>query len=82
MIGNLSYMDKGYAKQATQLIIKYGFDELNLQQIYCATSELNTPMQHLALALGMIQNGVNKNSIYKNGKYLDAISYVINKPIS
>jgi RimJ/RimL family protein N-acetyltransferase len=82
MMGNRSYMNKSYAKQASQLILKYGFDELNLQQIYCGTSELNTPMQHLALALGMIQNGISKNSINKNGKYLDAISYVINKPIS
>ena len=37
MIGNKKYRGKGYAKEAYTLWLKYGFSELNLEEIYGRT---------------------------------------------
>ena len=75
LLGNKEYWGKGVAKRASFLILKHGFESLGLHRIYCGTSANNVPMQKLAAALGMQKEGVRKEALYKDGKYIDIIDY-------
>ena len=75
LLGDRDYWNKGIMYEAGQLLIQHGFKTLNLHRIHCGTSSDNEGMQKLALKLGMTQEGVRKEAIYKNGSYKDIIEY-------
>ena len=77
LLGDLEYTGKGIMFQAGTLLINHGFKVLNLNRIYCGTSSKNIGMQKLAKKLNMNKEGVRKEAIYKNGKYIDIIEYGI-----
>jgi len=75
LIGDKTYWGKGISKEVSLLIIKHGFVELNLNRIYCGTSENNVGMIKLAKALNMKKEGVRRKAIYKNGNYHNIIEF-------
>lgn len=75
ILGERAYWGKGIAKEASKLILKHGFDTLNLHRIHCGTSALNEPMQKLAGALGFVQEGVRREAMFKNGQFVDIFEY-------
>ncbi len=75
IVGNRDYWGKGVAKEASLLLLRYGFETLGLHRIYCGTSAANVPMQRLASRLGFMQEGVRKEAMYKNGTFFDVIGY-------
>jgi len=77
LLGEKNYWGKGIMFEAGELLIKHGFDKLNLHRIYCGTSSENKGMQRLALKLGMKQEGTRKEAIYKDGNYYDIVEYGI-----
>lgn len=77
LMGEKEYWGKGYASEAGKLLIKYGFEILHLQRIYCGTSEVNIPMQHLTDALGMALYGKRKKALKKNNQLFDIFEYEI-----
>lgn len=80
VMGETGYHGKGLAFEAARLIINHAFSTLNLHRVYCGTSSENTPMQKLALKLGMEQEGHQKEAMFKNGKYIDILLYgLLNK---
>ena len=77
LLGDKSIWGKGYGYQAAKLIIDHGFNALNLHRIECATFENNQGMCKLAQALGMQQEGLRRQSAFKNNKFLDIIEFGI-----
>lgn len=75
ILGEKEYWGKGIAKEASLLILKHGFEALNLNRVYCGTSVKNIAMQKLAYALNMKEEGRRKEALYKNGEYVDVIEY-------
>jgi len=75
VIGETDYWNKGFAKEASFLILKHAFDSLNIRRIYSGTTVENIGGQKLMEAMGMIKEGHRKEHIYKNGKYLDVVDY-------
>lgn len=75
IIGNKKYWGKGLGKEAAELIINHGFNELNLNRIYCGTLMDNIGMQKIAEAVGFKKEGVRRQCIYKDGVYKDGIDY-------
>jgi len=75
LIGDKEYWGKGVAKEASMLILKHGFEQLNLHRIYCGTSAENIPMQKLAATLGFKEEGRRRDAMYKNGSFVDVIEY-------
>ena len=75
VLGVFVYWGKGRAAEASRLLISHGFERLNLQRIYCGTSDDNIRMQHLAERLGFVQEGRRRRAVYNNGKYHDIIEY-------
>lgn len=79
LIGDPNSHKKGFAKEASLLLLSHGFMTMNLNRIWCGTMDTNLPMQHLALALGMQQEGIKRQEVYKNGRYNDTIQYSLLK---
>lgn len=77
IMGDKQQWGKGYAKEAAYLLCNHGFMALNLNRIYCGTSETNIAMQKLASYLGMTQEGCRRQSQFKRGHYLDLLEYGI-----
>jgi [ribosomal protein S5]-alanine N-acetyltransferase len=77
LLGEREYWGKGLSNEAARLIIGHGFSELNLHRISCGTSSKNTPMQKLAISLGMSEEGRRRAAMYKHGQFVDIIEYGI-----
>ena len=75
IIGAKDSWKKGVGYEAGRLIIDHGLRELNLHRIFCGTSADNLGMQKLALKLGMSEEGRRRDSMFKNGQYVDIIEY-------
>lgn len=75
VLGDKSFWGQGVGKEAGKLIIEHGFKSLNLNRIYCGTSEENIGMQKLADYLGFKKEGVSRQAMFKNGGYKDIILY-------
>ncbi len=75
LLGERDFLGKGVMLEAGRLLLKHGFLSLNLHRIYCGTSSENIGMQKLAHKLGLIQEGIRKESFFKNGKYVDILEY-------
>jgi ribosomal-protein-alanine N-acetyltransferase len=77
LIGEKDFWGKGIAEEASKLLMKHGFNELNLHRIHCATTEKNIGMQKLAVKLGMKEEGRQREVFFKHGEYLDFLTYGI-----
>ncbi|HKO45936.1 MAG TPA: GNAT family protein [Pyrinomonadaceae bacterium] len=75
VIGDKAAWGKGYGKEAARLLCDHGFYSLNLHRIQCGTFENNEGMQRLAAYLGMKEEGVRREAVFKNGRYLNVIEY-------
>lgn len=69
------FRGKGYAGRACKLLIKYCFDELNLNCIAATVLEMNSNSNKLWERLGFVKDGCLRKRVYKNGKYHNLISY-------
>jgi RimJ/RimL family protein N-acetyltransferase len=75
ILGDKDFWGKGLAKEAGDLIVRHGFQELNLNRIYCGTTEENRAMQSLAKHLGMKEEGRRRKAVFRHGKYSDVLEY-------
>lgn len=75
ILGEKDCWGKGYAYDAAALIVKHGFDKLNLNRIGCGTAAANIGMQKLAQRLNMKKEGVRRKALYLSGKYTDIYEY-------
>ncbi len=62
--------NRGFGTEALELIIEYGFNRLNLHQIFCNISEDNQGSIKLFLKLGFKIAGEKKEWILKDNKWL------------
>lgn len=77
LIGDEESWGKGVATEAGLLMLEYGFDRLNLHRIYLATNAENAGMRKAAEKMGMKQEGVRRQAMYKWGRYVDVAEYGI-----
>ena len=73
-IGDSKHRNGGYGSDALRQLIKYGFEELNLNKIWCEVYGNNEAID-IYRHIGFEDEGVLREDVYKNGKYLD--SYVL-----
>lgn len=72
-IGEKNYWGKGYGSEALSLLLDYAFLELNLHRVSLRVFSLNERAIHLYHKLGFKQEGVVRESLYRNGKWHDLI---------
>ncbi len=69
------FWNKGIATKAIQLMIRFGFDTLDVIRIYAGVFEFNEASQHVLEKCGFIKEGVFKKAICKNNKMYNEIVY-------
>ena len=74
-MGEVDYKGKGVAKEASRLILEYGFEKLDLNRIYLFTEVENVAAQKLFERVGFVREGVIRQDILSHGKYADRIAY-------
>jgi ribosomal-protein-alanine N-acetyltransferase len=75
VIGEKEAWGKKIGKEAWQLITNYGLNTLNLHRIYAQVVEGNIPSCKSAEASGFKSEGLIRDVLFKNGKYLNMIYY-------
>lgn len=73
MIGDKSYWNQGYGTEAVRLLVKHGFDTLNLHRIYLRVLENNPRAIRAYEKAGFTHEGRQRQADYKNGRYLDLL---------
>lgn len=74
-MGEVDYKGKGVAKEASKLILAYGFETLGLNRIYLFTEVENITAQKLFERVGFVREGVIRQDIVSHEKYVDRIAY-------
>jgi RimJ/RimL family protein N-acetyltransferase len=78
-IGEKEYWGMGYGTEALKMLLDYAFLELNLHRVSLRVFSLNERAIHIYKKLGFVQEGVIRESLYRNGKWQDIITMGILK---
>lgn len=68
---------KGYGTDALKAVVNYAFHQLRLHCVYAHVLDYNVPSQKLFQKCGFQREGVLKSRIFKDGAYIDLISYSV-----
>lgn len=75
IIGEKDYWGKGYGTEALQLLIDYGFNQLNLHRIFGFVIEFNERNIKLCKKLRFKEEGRLREARFKNGRFWDVIIF-------
>lgn len=73
MIGYKDYWGKGYGTDAMKVLIKFLFDDMNINKIRLSTFSFNERAINSYKKCGFEIEGILKEEIFKDGKYYDKI---------
>ncbi len=68
-----SHQGKGFALDATMTLLRFAFDDLNLNRIYLQVFNWNKPAIKLYLRCGFQEEGLLRQSVYKDGRFQDIL---------
>ena len=71
LIANQEHRGKGYAREALHLLIDYGFNVLDLHQLYANVRVDNESSINLFKNLGFEVTGLKQDWLYEDGKFFD-----------
>jgi RimJ/RimL family protein N-acetyltransferase len=74
-IGEKDYWNKGCGTEAARLLIKYGFEQLNLHRIYSSAHAFNERSLRLHRRVGFKEEGRRREARFKNGVYCDEVEF-------
>lgn len=72
-IGDKSHQGNGAGKYASRMILKHAFHDLGLNRIYLTVLMENERARHLYKKIGFSEEGTLRQSVFKNGKFLNTI---------
>jgi len=73
-LGGKNTMGKGYGTESIKLVLKYAFEELNLNRIEAIILDYNKASQKLFIdKCGFKKEGLMREKIFKQGKYHDVL---------
>ncbi|QBP40188.1 GNAT family N-acetyltransferase [Paenisporosarcina antarctica] len=72
-IFNREFWGKGYGTEAMSLLLKFGFEILNLHRIGLNVFSYNTRGKKSYEKLGFKQEGIVRDELFYNGQYYDSI---------
>ncbi|MET3684383.1 diamine N-acetyltransferase [Alkalibacillus flavidus] len=68
-----AFQGNGYATCATELMVDYGFYQLNLHKLFLFVAKSNDKAVYIYEKVGFEREGVLKQHFFINGQYCDAI---------
>lgn len=72
-IGDKNFWNKGYGAQAMRLMVRYGFNSLNLNRIYLNVFETNQRGIRCYQKAGFVSEGRLRQAIFQDGQYIDML---------
>jgi RimJ/RimL family protein N-acetyltransferase len=72
-IGDKKYWGKGYGTDATRAIVRFGFEQMNLNRIELQVFADNEPGIRCYEKVGFVREAVQRQFRYREGRYVDAI---------
>jgi len=72
-IGNKDFRNGGYGTEATRLIVRYGFEQLNLHRINSTVYDFNESILKMHRNCGFKEEGRQREAAFKNNHYVDVI---------
>ena len=75
LIGDREYQDQGYGTEATRLMVRYGFEEMNLNRIGLSVFADNLRGIRLYKKVGFVREGCVRQAYFRNGSYHDELLY-------
>ena len=73
MIGDRDYWDRGYGGDAMHVLIRFCFEQMNLNKVSLNVYSLNPRAIRCYEKLGFKKEGVLRQELYRNGAYHDVI---------
>lgn len=70
------YWGKGIASKAVEVVLKYGFEQLDLIRIFCGIFDFNKASMRVVEKCGFELESIARKAIIKNGKIHDEYRYV------
>lgn len=75
VIGEKPFWSKGCGTEAAKLIIRYGFEQLNLRRISSGVWSFNERSLRLHIKVGFSEEGRCREVVYVNGSYHDEVLF-------
>lgn len=76
-ISNRDYWGKGYGREVIRLLLRYGFEHLNLNRVHLHTHSENDRAIRCYLACGFKEEGRFRQEMWLKGHYVDGIAMAI-----
>ena len=70
-------LEKGYATEATMLLIGYSFNNLNAHRIVAYANAENSPSENVMIRAGMIKEGILRETKFCNGRWCNRLIYSV-----
>lgn len=70
---------KGYGKLTALLLVKFVFEELNIERYEAQCLEEHVVSKKMMEKVGFVTEGLRRNSIFKNGKYHNQLVFSLLK---
>ena len=70
-IGDKSVWNKGYGSESVQVLLKHGFETLNLHRIYLRVYSTNPRAIRSYEKVGFVLEGTLREAVYRHGRYAD-----------
>lgn len=70
-IGEKAYWGQGYGTEATRLVLRYAFHELNLKRVYMDVYDFNTRAIRSYEKAGFTHEGTKRQALFRDGRYHD-----------
>ncbi len=74
-IGDKNYWSKGYGTEGARLIVKYGFEQLNLHRISSSAYAFNERSLRMHKSVGFKEEGRQREAVFKNGQFYDHVLF-------
>ncbi len=79
-IAEKDFRNLGYGKAASELALKYCFENLNMNKVMTTSFDFNDAWIHIIESLGFMQEAKLRQHAFKKGEYLDKLVFGILKP--
>ena len=73
MVGDKSYWSNGYGSDAVMTLLRFAFEEMNLNRVELGVFEFNERAIACYLKCGFVEEGRRREHYFQEGRYWDII---------
>jgi diamine N-acetyltransferase len=73
LIGDKTYWNQGYGTESVRLLVKHGFNTLNLNRIFLHVFEDNLRAIRAYEKAGFVHEGRERQAEFRDGRYIDVL---------